>query len=59
MYDWDGNRRIDPHDIGQSISMGLYDEKEQNVSPKRKDSTGCLPVLLTIIVVLISVNTIH
>lgn len=30
--DWDGNGRIAPLDIGQLISMGLYDEEEQDYS---------------------------
>lgn len=55
MYDWDGNGRIDPHDIGQSVSMGLYDEEKELKKKKSAGSepTGCTTMLVMIALIVL------
>lgn len=47
MYDWDGNGRVDPYDIGQSVNMGLYDENEER-GLRKKQTNGCLTMMIII-----------
>ena len=48
MYDWDGNGKIDPYDVGQSVSMRLYDEDDTNKrrKPTGGGSSGCMTMIV-------------
>ena len=59
MYDWDGNGKIDPYDVGQSVSMGLYNEEEQKNTYKKSPPTGCMTGLIAITIVLLGIFKIY